>query len=431
MENINAFYSPLLQAEGQVKIYEGEFNLKTEEKNYLINGKLYMTFDPTFDIKLKGTTKERNNFIEEENLLLFIPGMLPTRVEVNSSKNGTYFEGNIDQICNSENTRMDRYILYTINYIDFIGSVVKSNEKLYRGGLPLEIEGWSIEIQKRHDYKEKDIFRELKNSHGYNITHIIEIKRADGEDFNKNDASKIVEVLIWLFNISAGRHISMPIEVGLINEEVVYESYQKQLTSPYQLVFNWFPKHKGAVLKGLFYKLYSRFNDKYERRVIKEVIHQYIETLETRFLENKIIHSQIALEKLSYVLLTQRSPEIISTNRFRKNRFRKNLEKALEELPISVDLGGKYKSFEKDFDSGPHLLAEYRNHIAHPSPAPVFEKYSIDKRFLILQLSIYYTELLMLYLIGYNDVHSNRLKFPTWEGNYESLPWNSDNDNRS
>ena len=187
MENINAFYSPLLQAEGQVKIYEGEFNLKTEEKNYLINGKLYMTFDPIFDIKLKGTTKERNNFIKEENLLLFIPGMLPTRVEVTSSKNGTYFVGNIDQICNSENARMDSYILYTINYMDFIGSVVKSNEKLYRGGLPLEIEGWSIEIQKRHDYKEKDIFRELKNSHGYNITHIIEIKRADGEDFNKND----------------------------------------------------------------------------------------------------------------------------------------------------------------------------------------------------------------------------------------------------
>lgn len=424
LKQLNVIDSKFFQYKNKIMIYEGNFHLETEEKDYCLNGEVYMIFEPMLDIRLKGTTKERIDFIEEENILLSIPGMLPTEVYITSSKNDKYFEGNIHQIHNTKNPLMDSYILHIINYVDFIGSVVRSTERSYRGEIHLEIDGWNIKIQKRHDYKEKDIFKVLKNNQGYGITHIIEIKRIDGKKFNKNDASKIVDVLTCVFNISSGRHISMPIEIGMVNKKIIYENYQIQLISPYRVMSNWFPKHRGEVLKDLFYKIYSKFDDEYIQRVIKEVIHQYIEILETRFLENKIIHSQIALEKLSYVLLTQQSPKIISNTQFKKNAFKRNLELILNELAIEVELNKEYNFFKSDFNSSPHLLAGYRNHIAHPKPKPVFEGYSVDKKFLILKLSIYYTEMLMLYLIGYDDIYSNILKIPLLEGDYEKLPWN-------
>ena len=54
-------------------------------------------------------------------------------------------------------------------------------------------------------------------------------------------------------------------------------------------------------------------------RVLKETIHQYIESLKTKFLENKLVFTQAVLEKISYVLLTQQLPQVISNRKFKKN----------------------------------------------------------------------------------------------------------------
>lgn len=430
MKIINAIDSPLLKEKNKITIYKGVFSLEAEEKSYCAEGEIYMILNPKVAIKFKGETQEINDLIREDDLELSIPEMLPTRGTVTSLRNGKIFEGIIfEQIKNSENPYVDRYFLYVVNYTKFIGYSVNFNERKYKGGMYFEIEGWSIEMQKRHDYK--DIFNVLGKSIENSITHIIEIKRIDGEKFKKNDASKICEVLKWVFNITTGRHISMPIEIGELDKELVYKNYQKQLTSVYRSRANWFPKHKGKVLEELFYQIYDKFDDSYLKKVIGDVILQYVEILETTFLENKIIHSQIALEKLSYVLLTQQSPQIISNTKFKKNSFSENLECILEKLNVEAKLKEEYTIFESDFESGPHLLAQYRNHIAHPKPKPIFENYSIEKKYLILELSIYYVELLMLYLVGYNEVYFNRLNFPEWQGNYEELPWNLENDGES
>lgn len=54
-------------------------------------------------------------------------------------------------------------------------------------------------------------------------------------------------------------------------------------------------------------------------RVLKETIHQYIESLKTKFLENKLVLTQAVLEKISYVLLIQQLPQVISNRKFKKN----------------------------------------------------------------------------------------------------------------
>ncbi|UOR12829.1 hypothetical protein [Halobacillus amylolyticus] len=278
-------------------------------------------------------------------------------------------------------------------------------------------------MQHRHDYKDKRIFSNLKDSNGHGITHIIKIDKKDGSKFKKSDVTDIEEILVWIFTLCAGRHIGMPIKICKNKEGEVHKEFSVPLMSPYGEIPNWFPKQKGKVIESLFQNFASRFKDKFLRRTIKETIHWYVESLNATFIENKTINSQIALEKLSFVLLTQQTPQIISKSKFDKNNFQINLETILDEISIKTVLSGEHKKFSTHFDSGSHLLVNYRNHIAHPKRNSSIDSYFIHDKFLINQLGLYYTEMLLLYLIGYEGEFSNRLKFPLWEGEYDSLPW--------
>lgn len=77
--------------------------------------------------------------------------------------------------------------------------------------------------------------------------------------------------------------------------------------SPFLEVPNWFPKLKGTIIESLFYNLASKFNDEFIKRIIKKTIHWYVETLNTSFIENQTINSQIALEKLFFVYLLNKT----------------------------------------------------------------------------------------------------------------------------
>lgn len=411
----------------QITIYKGDFRIEAKNKSYELNGEIFMSFYPTLALKLKGSTNEFNDLVKQEDLKLAVPEMLPTEVDLTSSQNFTEIEGDVyPHLKNAESNQMNRYLLHVANFINYVGEPIKSTERYFKGGVYFEHKGWSIDIQKREDSKE--LFDRLKKNRGYSVTHIIEVKRLDGEMFDVADASQIVETLLWTMSFSAGRHISIPIEVGLVDNEIVYKNFQKHITSPNIDVKNWFPKHKGEAIKELFIQMDSIFDGGFIERVLKETIHQYIESIETRFLENKLVLSQAVLEKMSYVLLTQKSPQIISNRKFKKNSFRDNLELVLSKIGIEIELINEYTVFGKDFKSGPHLIAQYRNHILHPKPNQKFDGYNFDELYSILNLSMYYTELLILYLLEYNGLYSNRLNFPSWEGTYERLPWNSESD---
>lgn len=121
--------------------------------------------------------------------------------------------------------------------------------------------------------------------------------------------------------------------------------------------------------------------------------------------------------------LTQQSPPFMSNRQFKNNSFRNNLEKTLELAKIGAKLSGEYTIFKDSFENGTDLLIKYRNHIAHPKRDQKIDQFSSKYKYLIMNLGMYYTEMLLLYLMGYPGVHSHRLAFPNWEGNYEVVPW--------
>ncbi|WP_157843072.1 hypothetical protein [Bacillus sp. FJAT-44742] len=407
-------------------IFEGSFKLLSKNQVVELIGSVVLNFYPKPAIRFQGESQKVSihTLMDDEEIVLEVPGMSPTKASLDLVQHNQLAKGMVlYQMKDEKDIYMDSYYIHVNNFIKYLGEGVTKGNYHYNGGITIEHEDWKITLQLRHDYKDRGIFPHLKDRNGHNITHIIKIEKEDGSKFKKSEVNEIEEIFVWIFTLCAGRHIGMPIKIGKTKEGEEYREFSVPLMSPYSEVPNWFPKHKGSVIEDLFHSLAFKFNDEFLKRIIKETVHWYVEALNATFIENKTINSQIALEKLSFVLLTQQTPQIISKTQFDKNNFQKNLETILDELSIKTDLNGEHKKFSNHFDSGPHLLVKFRNNIAHPKRNSRMESYVIHDKFLINQLGMYYTELLLLNLIGYGGIFTNRLKFPSWEGEYDELPW--------
>lgn len=432
MSSIKAIDSRFFGIGDEITIYEGDFKLENKKQYYYLNGVITFSFKPNPSIRFVGESKEliSNHIIDKEIITLHVPGMQPTRISLDLVQNDCLVKGQVlNHIEDNEDPYVESYYLHVNNFVKYLGDTIYRDNFLFRGGTTIDYEDWNIKIHMRHDFKDKKIFSKLEDSNGHNITHVIKVKKKDGTKFKKSEASKIEEILVWVFCLCAGRHIGMPIKIGIYRNDTVYRNFSVPVMSPYRKVPNWFPKQQGKTLKDLFFNFSTKFEDNFIKSVIKETIHWYIEALNATFIENRTVNAQIALEKLSYVLLTQQSIKIISNTEFKNNSFQTNLQRILDEIYVETRLTGDYSVFKQNFESGPHLLVKYRNHIAHPKRDRKLESYSTSERFLINQLGLYYTEMLLLYLIGYESVYSNRLKFPSWEGIYDSLPWKTERSN--
>lgn len=422
----SAIDSSFFKVNENFKIYDGSFRLLSESQAVQVNGTIDFYFYPKPTIRFLGETEKVSihSLMDEEDIILEVPGMKTTKAILDLVQNNHVVKGTVlYQLKDDKDIYMNSFYLHVNNFVNYFGEYITNGDFHYPGGVTIEYDDWKLTLQLRHDYKDKKIFQNLKDSEGHNITHIIKVEKKDGSKFRKSEVTEIEEIFVWVFTLCAGRHIGIPIKIGENKEGEQYRDFSVPLMSPYREVSNWFPKRKGTVIESLFHNMALKFNDEFTKRVIKETIHWYVETLNATFLENKVINSQIALEKLSFVLLTQQNPQIISKTKFDKNSFQSNLETILDELMIKTELSGEFEKFSVRFDSGPHLLVKYRNHIAHPKRNKSIDSYSTDERFLIKQLGVYYTEMLLLYLIGYEGEFSNRLNFPSWEGIYDALPW--------
>ncbi|GGE56002.1 hypothetical protein GCM10011391_38770 [Pullulanibacillus camelliae] len=339
LHSTRALDSSFFKVNDKFKIYDGNFKLLSDSQVVQLNGAIEFYFYPKPTIRFLGEAEKVNihALMDEKDIILEVPGMLPTKASLDLVQNNYVIKGMVlYQIKDDKDFYMDSYYMHVNNFVNYLGDNLIKGNFYNRGGITIEYEDWKLNLQLRHDYKDKRIFPNLKDRNGHGITHIIKMEKRDGSKFKKSEVSEIEEIFVWIFTLCAGRHIGIPIKIGEDQEGNEYREFSVPLMSPFREVPNWFPKQKGTVIENLFHKLASKLNDEFIKRIIKETIHWYVETLNAIFIENKIINSQIALEKLSFVLLTQQTPQIISKTKFDKNNFQTNLETILDELSIKL-----------------------------------------------------------------------------------------------
>lgn len=400
----------LNKAVEKVNIYEGNFEIRHPEITNSFEGKIYYSFFPQPSVYFEGVSEESSLIHAfSANLELHTPNTNFGIVKCNlaSDENGvTEINGKIANFTNTEleEEPIDECLLHVTNFFDFRGNMVQDGNRQYAGGILINYQEWEIQIQKRYDYDHgtHDVYKNLNALNNFNITHIIKIKKSDGTDFKREDIKDIIEAWKWTLNLSMGRHVGIPIEMGVKKSSTVYEKFQNSLVSGFEISMNWFPSHRGSELDQLFHCLMNVMEDDFIFNELKIIIHTYIESNLSTFVEPKIVLAQIALEKLSSLLLQE--------NYENSSPFGINLQKTLsEKLTFSYRLPNQLshlRTIQGDPTTGPRAINDLRNDIAHADRNQSTD--ALDKWY-IAQLALMYVEKCTLHLVNYQGDFNHRI----------------------
>jgi hypothetical protein len=418
-----------------ITIYEGDFSLSDDEDVLFVNGIVKLDFMPKPNIVFSGiiiTEEEKsfrlhNQLFEKKNIEIQISGMMESPVMITHHSIGNDREQIAGIVTNSyletEAQFISKMTFCTVNFLDFLGRGVKHANLEYRGRTKFSFEEWEITIDKRYDYskKYKDVFGQLKSSGGYSITHIGSIQRTDQKTFLPGDVEYILKSVQWLLSFAAGRFVGICVLEGFYEDYRIWKKYQSPSFSNWNKPITWFPKQDSESLEVLFPLVLKKQEDPLWNKVLWEVLWWYIDSQSETFIEKRVVSAQVALETLAWVYLIEDGNSNISRTKYGKASAAKNLEALLKGLSIDSVIPDRLMDFREDYDDGPHLFTTIRNEIVHPSRKSKLK--DNNTKYQILNLGIWYMEMVILGILGYSGKYANRLKMPLWEGEYEYVPW--------
>lgn len=366
-----------------------------------------------------------NQMFDKKEIVIQISGMMESSVMITQHSIVNDKEQIVGIVSNSKletkSQLISKMTFCIVNFLDFLGSVVKYGNLGYKGRTKLFYEQWEIIIDKRYDYskKNRDVFGKLKSLAGYSITHIGCIQRIDQKAFMPEDVEHILKSVQWLLSFAAGRYVGICVLEGFNDGYQVWKKYQTPIMSNWYKQITWFPKQDSKSLEILFPLVLKKQEDPLWNKVLWEILWWYIEPQSKMFVEKKVVSVQVALETLSWVYLVE-DGNVLSKTKYGNFSAAQRIKYLLSEFSIDVTIPESLNDY-LFFDDGPSLFVTFRNDIVHPSRKPKFKENKTKLK--ILNLGIWYLEMAILGILGYQGKYVNRLKLPLWEGEYENVPW--------
>jgi len=333
-------------------------------------------------------------------------------------------------ICQPETQHLNKATFYIVNFPMCHGQgVQRRNNPLSfsRSRIQLRDSGWIITLDKREDYQQ--IQEYIKQSDGYVLTYAGLIEREDNCNFTSLELLEQLKKLYLFLSFARGAFTAPIIIEGFSKEgSPIWKDWSHRRFDRWTLTqSNWL---SITQTQNQLSELYPKWNrlmlDPLWEQEIPKVLYWYIHAgrnTQGAGTDGSLILATAALERLSFVLLVHKEKKL-SNEKFKK-RLAWSLRKALGLLEIPEHLPDTLSDFCKysngnNWQSGPQAVIELRNEIVHPdrsgTPGPYVS-------FGALQLALWYIEMMLLRLAGYEGEYSNRLKLSRWKGDVEMLPW--------
>ncbi|OXT09526.1 hypothetical protein CE561_00750 [Thermoanaerobacterium thermosaccharolyticum] len=416
-------------------IYNGDLEIRDKDKNTLYtlnNGSVYLSLLPKPKIYFKGdiVKGKLKKDLDSQELYLYLPDFNPAKILVTgfkfSSNDGMSLSGIITNAIEKSEQEIDRLYFYILNFDDTFGRGIRHENKLYSGRITLNYDIWEIIIDKRPNHK--FIYDWLKNTSLYEITHVGVIERTDKQPFKPLDAEFLLNALFWLLSFARGRYIGIDILLGFRDEVCIWESIQDLRVSNWdEGKITWFSKQHPEMLEKIFPLFINKLRDPLWGEHLLMALEWYIDSLEANIMEETFIWVSSALELISWIRFTQEE-FIISKDKYDKLYESDKIRLLLHDFGIPIKIPF---NISPGYEDGPYLFTEIRNSIVHPVKKEKVNALSFDDRWKAHELGLWYLELTILRLLGYNGYYVNRLKsidHSLWEGNIEKVPWYKDDE---
>lgn len=315
----------------------------------------------------------------------------------------------------------DRVVFHLPNFKRFLGNVITDSDggRMWAGRLPLQSNEWKVTIDENMNCRE--LVKSLKNEGGFGLTHTGSAERADGKPFEAEQADSLLNALFYFLSFTRGFWCGPVLSVGQLNGKNVWYQWKLPKTlTPWSSVKLWFPYDDKQGI-GKVSKAFSGFMEKWGDALwgdpIKLAVHWYVESnLNAGGVEGSIILAQAALEMLGWVYLVEdKSTRAFSSTKFDGLSASGRIRWLLDKLQIPVDIPRSLNELTGQAASlgasdGPDVFVKLRNAIVHPKRTKrnLFLQVSTQTRVEAWQLGLWYLELSLLHLLGYNGVYYDR-----------------------
>jgi hypothetical protein len=303
----------------------------------------------------------------------------------------------------------------------------------WAGRWRLETQGWRITLDERQDYKQATA--DARHQRLFILTHAMEIRRTNGEEFSVEQATVLLEHLRITFSFAFGYWTSSILPRGYDNDgQVVWEHWYAPICDPHpRIPTAWLYRGRPEDLTELAICALATLADSEHGSATRLQMQLAVSATDRGFVEQRILAAGPALENLAWTRLVQRPEGGQRTLRGwarREYKFRwaeDRLRYLLEEARVPTDIDpARFPSLiafvASDGADGPTAVTRVRNHLVHPTALDGLSRYpDLIEEAALLQLR--YLVLLVLHDIGYRGRVVDPADRTSWDGDTRPVPW--------
>ncbi len=425
-----------------IRLFEGDLKLNLASGNTLsTSGTIEWKWLPSPSIRFSCFDLDRfpdPSDLSEANLN--VPALtLSCEVYVTSIRvggEGATYDGRFRKpVLVGDNSYCDQVIFHLPNFFSFIGEIIRDKDMSSRTGrLRLESDEWLVTLDTRKAIR--DLISSLKNHGGYAITHTGELRRSDSRCFNYDEADDVLQAVYFFLSFLRGLWCGPILAFGRSNNRDIWQEWATSRLTPWKYVESWFPcvaaRENVVNLNQSFRGFMRKWKNGLWKDPIKHSIHWYVESnIGAGGVEGSIVLIQTALELLSWLYFVEDPATATSgAKRFEKVNAAEKIRCLLKASGISADIPVTLKQLKTEAvtleaPDGPEAFVRLRNAIVHPkkSKREAMLKTSVLARFEAKNLGLWYLELILLRVFGYEGEYYQRLKSGWPNQGRVKVPW--------
>lgn len=316
-------------------------------------------------------------------------------------------------LCDMQSKTSVAAILHLFNFSDFRGGQHQATAAPAGCALlVLESEEWRISLQSLPNSAIHQAWERIKDEGGCFLTHVAKLERKDGKPFSGEEACEQRLLLTNFLSFTKGGRCSTACEVGLdAAGEKTWETFASpRISNP---PYSWFNPFKASQAELLFPLFAKRWQQSEEwKGCLRSTIYWYAQANTSGGspgIDAAIILAQAALERLAHHHLVV-DKKMISPEGLDRLKTSDRLRLLFSSLNLPVGIGAATPDIQKGASNfkwvdAPHAMTDIRNELVHP----VSKKQVADCFFDAWKLSLWYLELSVLALCGYDDAYTSRL----------------------
>jgi hypothetical protein len=284
----------------------------------------------------------------------------------------------------------------------------------------LQVGSWNLTIDSRPDHS--DAYREARQQDSCVMTHVMEVRRADGASFRPADAERLLSALQFGVSFAVGHWTCPAVPVGYDQEDrPVWTAWRPLFADPPRDGSGWWNRHRTQDLAHFLDVFVRRYLDADWEHALRLSATSAISAVSVGFVEQRLMTCAAALD-LHSSLREAAAGEVEERDSYR--RLSKVLKAAAIDLGVDQKLLPSLSTYQrqKAFNDGAKALVEIRHALVHPKADA--ELYAIPG--LVAEasrLALRYLELALLHWLAYNGEVVDRTDRTRWAGESDPVPW--------